>query len=733
MDRAQTALEADIRARAEKSDEIPSFYIQATASIQERWPRTLKHGDMFGLFDRLGDIVNPGLTPGGLFLGDTRHLSELKLMIDGQRPLYLSSAIEDDNVVLHVDITNPDLYLDEALVFPRETLHVRRSRFLWQSTLYERVAVHNFDVTSRRCWISIEVDADFRDLFEIRGLVRKRRGKITTEKSNTGTLLFRYDGLDNVIRKTEVQFERPPTAIKDQRVDYKIDLAPGAVETLVFRIQCEANADPTVPYSIPYRAARREAFESTVHCAHVTCEAELPNKMFERANADLRMLISKTAYGLYPYAGTPWFSTPFGRDGIITALQTLWLDPSIAKGVLAYLAATQAKDDNPKADAQPGKILHETRRGEMATLGEVPFGQYYGSVDGTPLFVLLAARYFDRTQDIETLRAIWPNIEAALRWIDIYGDPRQRGFTEYLRASKSGLANQGWKDSRDSVFHSDGQLAEGAIALCEVQGYVYAAKAGLAKVARLLGNTARAQALESQANDLRLRFEQAYWCEELCTYAIALDGEGRQCRVQTSNAGQVLFSGIASQEHAEQVAHTLMKPSGYSGWGIRTLSSTSARYNPMSYHNGSIWPHDNALIALGFSKYGLKREAALLFEGVFDVASRMDQMRLPELFCGFPRRRDTAPTLYPVACSPQAWASVVPVAMLEACLGLCCDYEKNEVRFEKPTLPSFLNELRITNLEIGKSKMDLEIHRHGEEVVITPIRRADGVDIKLVQ
>jgi glycogen debranching enzyme len=718
---------------AENPDEIPSFHIQATASIQERWPRTLKHGDLFGLFDRLGDIVNPGLTPGGLFLGDTRHLSELKLMVDGQRPLFLSSAIEDDNVVLNVDVSNPDTYHEKNLVFERETLHVRRSRFLWRGTLFERVSVHNFDTSDRRCWISLEFDADFVDLFEIRGLIRPRRGKVEVDMPHETCLRFRYTGLDRVARTTAVHLDRKPTVFKERRADYRLDLAPGCHETLIFTVRCVDESAPKEPFSIPYRAARREALANAEKGATVTCADDLAEKMFRRATADLRMLITATASGIYPYAGTPWFSTPFGRDGIITALQTLWLDPGIAKGVLGYLAATQAKEENPAADAQPGKILHETRMGEMARLGEVPFGLYYGSVDATPLFVLLAARYFARTGDITTLSAIWPNIEAALKWIDTWGDPDGHGFTEYHRLSKDGLTNQGWKDSRDSIFHADGTLAEGAIALCEVQGYVFAAKQGLAAVAERLGNATRAKVLAREAEALRERFERDFWCEEIGTYAIALDGARRPCRVQSSNAGQVLYSGIASPERAALVAHTLLKPESFSGWGIRTLSSASPRYNPMSYHNGSVWPHDNALIALGFSHYGMKREAAVIFDGLFDAASHMDLMRFPELFCGFPRRRATSPTLYPVACAPQAWASVVPFALLEACLGLCVDHDNGEVRFENPLLPKFLDQCRITNLMIGESTIDLLVERHGEEVVVTPLRRTNGIEIKIVE
>ena len=713
-------------------DETSSFYIQATESIQERWPRILKSGDTFGMFDALGDVIEPRISPGGLFHNDTRHLSGLEFLINGQRPVLLSSAVENDNVVLTVDLSNPDIYENGKIVLPRETLHVRRSKFLWLDTAYERFAIHNFDTRSHRCIFTFNFAADFRDLFEIRGIKRARRGEITTQLQDQ-RLTFQYQGLDGITRVTDIHLDPKPDRLSESHAAFAFDLKAGEQCAIVLTVRCGTTDPQTMNFSEPYRAARRAAQKAAELGGTVSSSNALANRMMHRAGADLSMLITHTAEGPYPYAGTPWFSTPFGRDGLITALQMLWIDPSIAQGVLRYLARTQATKVDPKADAEPGKILHETRACEMANLGEVPFGRYYGSIDSTPLFVLLASRYFLRTGDQVTIRALWPHLTAALEWIDRYGDRDGDGFVEYYRESEDGLANQGWKDSYDSIFHEDGRLATGSIALCEVQAYVYAAKKGAAVMGRMLGEHARADQLDDAAEKLRVKFEAAFWCEELGVYAIALDGEKKPCRVRTSNAGQVLVGGIASPERAARLAETLMTPEMFSGWGVRTVASDAPRYNPMAYHDGSVWPHDNSLIALGLGRYGFKRAAAAIFEGMFDASTHMELMRFPELFCGFSRRRGTAPTLYPVACQPQAWASAAPFALLEACLGIVCDQAKREIRFHNPLLPRFMEEIRIHNLNLDGASADLCLRRRGEGTEVAILAQRGDVSIRIAQ
>jgi len=449
--------------------------------------------------------------------------------------------------------------------------------------------------------------------------------------------------------------------------------------------------------------------------------------------SDLHMLTTELPTGPYPYAGVPWFNTPFGRDGIITALESLWLRPQLARGVLAYLAASQATEVIPEQDAEPGKIVHEVRHGEMAALKEMPFGRYYGSVDATPLFVCLAGAYYERTGDRAWVESLWPNVEAALRWIDRFGDRDGDGFVEYHRQSADGLVHQGWKDSDDAVFHADGSPARGPIALCEVQGYVYAARRAGAALAAALGQTERARQLTGQADELRENFERAFWCEELSTYALALDGDKQPCRLRASNAGHCLFAGIASPQRAPRVARTLLSPASFSGWGVRTLAASERRYNPMSYHNGSVWPHDNALIAQGLARYGLAEQVLQIWTGLFEAAMYLDLHRMPELFCGFPQDPGEGPVPYPVACAPQAWSAASVFLLLQASLGLQINAPEARVCFTRPQLPASLGELRIHNLEVAGATVDLLLVRHEHDVGVNVLRREGDIQIFVVQ
>jgi glycogen debranching enzyme len=708
------------------------FYIPMTGPAA-RPRRSLKHDDTFIVLDSHGDIGASAGGPDGLFNSDTRYLARLELVLDDVQPLLLGSNLRDDNSALTIDLTNPDVYRNDRIVLQKDMLHIVRTIFLWRGTAYQRIAIQNHGESAASFALTLLFDNDFADLFEVRGERRARRGIGSSKLLGPANVVLDYNGLDGKSRRTALHFDPRPTRLEVNAATYHFELVPQQVSSLFIAASCNAPATFTpTPFFRGLLAHRREMRRSTAGATSVETSNNIFNEVLCQSMADLNMLTTDTPQGRYPYAGIPWYSTTFGRDGIITAMQMLWIDPRIARGVLKRLAFYQAKEVDPFADAEPGKILHEMRGGEMAALREVPFSQYYGSVDATPLFVLLAGLYVERTGDDETLAELWPSIEAALRWIDGAGDPDRDGFVEYRRASEQGLANQGWKDSYDAIFHADGRLAEGYIALAEVQGYVFAAKRLAARCASRLGKIGKAQRLEAEAQRLAQRFEEAFWCEELGTYALALDGDKQPCKVRTSNAGQLLFTGIVRADRARLVAADLMRPHFFTGWGIRTVAQGEARYNPMSYHDGSIWPHDNALIALGLARYGLKHSVAHVFKALFDAATYMDLRRLPELFCGFRREKRRGPTLYPVACAPQAWASATPFTLLEAALGLEFDARRGEIRLRNPRLPAFLNEVVLRDLQLGDSSVDLRVRRHGDEVSMEVLRTRGQIQVSIV-
>ena len=708
------------------------FYIPMTGPAS-RPRRSLKHDDTFIVLDSHGDIGASAGGPDGLFNADTRYLARLELVLDEVQPLLLGSNLRDDNSSLTVDLTNPDVYRQGRNVLPKDVLHIVRTIFLWRGAAYQRIGVQNHSEQTASFDLTLLFDNDFADLFEVRGERRPRRGVGAAKLLGPADVQFEYVGLDDNSRTTALQFDPRPTRLAVNSATYHLDLAPKQTHSLFVIVSCnKPTSSKPVPFFRGLLAHRREMREQTKGAASIETSNNIFNEVLCRSMADLNILTTDTPEGRYPYAGIPWYSTTFGRDGIITALQMLWIDPRVARGVLRRLALHQAKEIDPLADAEPGKILHEMRGGEMAALREVPFAHYYGSVDATPLFVLLAGLYVERTGDDETLGELWPAVEAALKWIDGPGDPDRDGFVEYRRASEQGLANQGWKDSYDAVFHADGRLAEGYIALAEVQGYVFAGKRLAARCAKRMGIFERARQLETEADRLAERFESTFWCDDIGTYALALDGAKQPCRVRTSNAGQLLFTGIVREDRARKVAAGLMQPRFFTGWGIRTVAQGEARYNPMSYHDGSIWPHDNALIALGLARYGLKHSVEQVFKALFDAATYMDLRRLPELFCGFRREKGRGPTLYPVACAPQAWASATPFTLLEAALGLEFDADRSEIRLHNPRLPAFLNEVVLRDLRLGASSADLRVRRHGDEVSLEVMKTRGQIQVSIV-
>jgi glycogen debranching enzyme len=699
------------------------YYILATSSPLDDRMHVLKEGETFAIFDRRGDIRPLGTSTQGLYFYDTRYLSRCSLLLEGFRPLVLSSQVSGAGALLTVDLTNTDIAQEDRVVIPHGALHISRTILVRDGKMRQRFRLASFSPVDVEVTLALDIDADYGDVFEVRGHRRSKRGRYAPPHIGRGNVVLGYTGLDGVERQTKITTS-PPADVAASRISFRVKVPAGATKSLHVTFACEESAHEHRPKS------RSLMLKNACRVSSTTASLDA---WLSRSHDDLRMMLTTTQQGPYPSAGVPWYATTFGRDGIVTALQTLWLDSSVAKGVLGYLAATQATTMDPSKDAEPGKVIHEVRADEMANTNEVPFGRYYGSVDATPLFVLLAGEYLASTGDVARVAELWPNIEAALDWIPQYGDLDGDGFVEY-RASEHALTNQGWKDSQDAIFFEDGSLASGPIALCEVQGYVYAAHRAGAEVARRLGHTARALDEDRAADVLREKFDRAFWIPERGTFALALDGRKRPCRVRTSNAGHCLWSGIALPERAPHVASALLDERGFSGWGVRTVAAGESRYNPMSYHNGTIWPHDNAIIAQGFARCGRKRDAVKLFGAMLDATRVVDLQRLPELFCGFSRVKGKAPTQYPVACSPQAWSAGAVYMFLQACLGLRIDAFRRRVWLDYPHLPPVVRELDIQGLRVGaNASVDLALHRYPDGVGVDVRARVGDVDVCMLK
>lgn len=708
------------------------YYIHASSTYADDHVCILNYEDTFGVFDRWGDIKQIGTGAQGIYHQGTRFISDMELEINNYRPLLLSSNIKTENEILSVDLTNPDMETVDGVVIPKGSVHIARSKFLQNGSLHELIILTNYGIDAYEIEVALSFHGDFKDIFEVRGMERKNRGDIIPpEIIDHHIIRLSYKGLDNLHREARMQFDPVPQKLQSGMATFKVKLA----SQQSFSIHCTAiftihqQAYSFEPYTNAYSKRNSALQKGKALIPEIYTDNEQFNNWINRSASDLRSLLVQTPQGFYPYAGVPWYNTAFGRDGILTAFETLWLIPDISKGVLNFLAHRQATTHDPVKDAEPGKILHEMRNGEMAETGEIPFKLYYGSIDSTLLFVILAGHYLRRTNDISTISQIWPNILKALKWMDKYGDIDGDGFIDYERKAESGLANQGWKDSHDSVSHENGELASFPIALCEVQAYAYDAKVQAAYMADRMGQPMLADKLRKEAHQLKQHFNDVFWDEELGTYVLALDGEKKPCRVLSSNAGHALFSGIATEERAMRTTELLMSDQMFTGWGTRTLSSKAARYNPMSYHNGSVWPHDTAMIAYGMARYGMAHESMRIMQGLFDASLFIELQRLPELFCGFPFRRGEAPTSYPVACSPQAWSVAAVFLLMQSCLQIEIDAFEKRLVFRKPVLPDYLKEVKIRNLRFGEESFEIDIFKYEHDIGIHLIKKPTGWDV----
>jgi glycogen debranching enzyme len=720
----------------------------------------LKHDDMYLLCDAYGDI-HPDGRGLGLYHGDTRFLSLFDMRLNGVRPIVLRTGnAAGYRGTLH--LSNADLWHqpanadDPEIVLRRHSLGVVRERFVADG-FFERIRIDNFTTSAEPARISLRLDADYADIFEVRGMVRTQRGQRLSNHADGAHITFFYRGLDDVERRTHVALA-PAAVVRSSaeggpvELELEWQLPAGGSRTLEIRVWTEVlNGDAGAAASAagdgtePAEAAEYEAappvfdeqLPAAVHRSWRNSTASVrtghlgAQRALDRGLADLRLLVNTgpAEDERYISAGVPWFCTLFGRDALITALQLLAFRPQVAADTLAILARLQATEVDEWRDAEPGKILHELRTGELARTTEIPHSPYYGSVDATPLWLLLLDEYHRWTADDELVAELWPNALAALRWLDEFGDRDGDGFVEYQRSSRRGLANQGWKDSFDAIRGADGTLASGPIALVEVQAYVFAARRGLARLARLRGDTELAAAQETAAELLRERFESSFWMDEAGTYALALDGDKRQVDAIASNAGHVLWCGIASPERASRVARTLTSPPLWSGWGIRTLSSANVGYNPIGYHLGTVWPHDNAICAAGFARYGLAAETRQVAGAMLEATTHFRDARLPELFCGFDRASSPYPVPYPVACSPQAWAAGAPFQVITAALGMRPDAGRGVLELVAPVLPEWLPDLRLHDIRVGRAVVDLHLSGHGESVAVEVLRRNGDLDV----
>jgi glycogen debranching enzyme len=702
--------------------EIAAPYPEPRLVYQNAEPRkvnnlTLIDGKTFLSTTVAGDIMPPGAPDVGFFHDDTRFLSRLELRVDGYRTVVLSSSTEQ-TFASQIELTTGKSTMRETYEIPENTVHIRREQLLSSDTLFDNFSFENFNFQELELVIELAYEADFMDVFQVRGVARQNLGRYFQPVVRRDSIVFHYCGLDRVSRETIIHLSPEPDSVDGTTARWRLRLPPfrrfQLQTTIVPQVEGKHSRSGRPDFSQQLRQRREALAEWASRSSSFSSSNGIFNHMVSTCKGDFHALQIPEAKERVIAAGIPWFATMFGRDSIIAAYQSLMLNPQLAVETLRVLAMHQGKEKNDWRDEEPGKILHEYREGEMTRAGEMPFGPYYGSVDSTPLWLILLSETFNWTADEQLVRDMLPHAYRALEWIDSYGDLDGDGFVEYQRRSPKGLVNQGWKDSWDAIMHRDGEVAKTPIALCEVQGYVYEAKYRMASLLRSFGDTRTADKLKRDAAEMAKRFEKAFWMPKLGFYAMALDRDKRQTQVVSSNPGQLLFTRMLPQERAKTITQRFMRDDMFSGWGWRTMSRDERVFNPLSYHRGSVWPHDNSLIAHGMALYEFREPANQLFSALFQAALKFRDYRLPELFCGIERREHDDPVQYPVSCSPQAWASGTVFLLLMSVLGIRPSAARKEINIVNPSLPDFLDHFSIRNMRVGNSRIGLDFNRHGD-------------------
>ncbi|PPA70622.1 amylo-alpha-1,6-glucosidase [Jeotgalibacillus proteolyticus] len=691
--------------------------------------RVIKENDLFLLTDEKGDIVGNHPYELGLYTKDTRFLSSFKLLINEESPIALHSD-GGENYRSNILLTNPHQEDENELVLWRESIQLERFRFIHEGVLYETIKAKSFFPKKVSFRISLLMNADFTDMFIVRGFQNGKVGTkgdtILSEKEMT----FTYNGSDLIARRTEVKWNQQEQEVKEGYVAFDWTLEHGESKEVTLTIEAlSGNEKSRVKDEQEALHALQESYSDWDKALPIVkTDMKQLEKLVKRGTDDLRVLLTDVGFGHFPVAGLPWFGVPFGRDSLIAALQLLPFNADIAKGTLLTMAHYQGSKVDSWRDEQPGKIMHEIRYGELANTNQIPFAPYYGSVDSTPLFLMLLVDYVNWTGDLTLAKKLRPNIDQAIEWIDKYGDRDGDLFIEYHQEASKGIANQGWKDSGDSVVHRNGDYAKSPIALSEVQGYVYQAKKGIAAILRALGDNEEAQGLDDSAQRLKEKFNKEFWMEDVGFYAIALDEHKKQVGTITSNPGHLLQSGILSEEHAKKVANVLVSHEMFSGYGIRTMAEGEAGYNPMSYHDGSVWPHDNSMILLGLAKSNLTDEMKIVVQGLIEASHHFEYDRLPELFCGYDQSFNKV-VPYPVACSPQAWAAGTPLTFVQSLLGIFPDSLNNKIHLN-PSLLSSMDELQVKDLQIGNGRLSVSLKRISDKVEVTVEKNTTGLSIE---